>query len=165
MTPWHTNDLTEENRALRRAECLWRKSGLTVHRQIFAHRCNIFRKSLKTARSEYYRSEISKAVGNMRLIYGIADSLLGRKVNRTLPEVVDESHSALATRFQRSFTEKIEALCPNRSPLPASDTPTMLFVSHRITTLYYYYHHHYLISIRRFIITTKQRLMTKPKSS
>ncbi|KAK2152614.1 hypothetical protein NP493_2437g00002 [Ridgeia piscesae] len=43
-----------------------------------------------------------------------------------LPEVADESHSALATRFQRSFKEKIEALCLNRSPLPADDTPTDL---------------------------------------
>ena len=58
----------------------------------------------------------------MRLIYSIADSLLGRKVNKPLPEVADESHSALATRFN----EKIEALCLNRSPLPADDTPTVV---------------------------------------
>ena len=126
MTPWHTNDVTEERRALRRAERLWRKSGLTVHRQIFTDRRNTFRKPLKTARSEYYRSEISKAGDNMRLIYSIADSLLGRKVNRLLPEVADESHSALATRFQRSFKEKIEALCHNRSPLPADDMPRVV---------------------------------------
>ena len=78
MTPWHTNDLTEERRALRRAERLWWKSGLAVHRQIFTDRRNTFHKSLKTAHSEYYRSEISKDGGNMRLIYSIADSLLAR---------------------------------------------------------------------------------------
>ena len=126
MTPWHTNDLTEEKRTLRRAERLWRKSGLIVHRQIFTDCRNTFRTSLKTARSEYYRSEISKAGGNMRLFYSIADSLLGRKVNRPLPEVADESHSALATRFQRSFKEKIESLCHNRSPLPADDMPRVV---------------------------------------
>ena len=53
MTPRHTNDLTEEKRALRRAERLWRKSGLTVHRHIFTDRRNTFRKSLKTARYDY----------------------------------------------------------------------------------------------------------------
>ena len=125
-TPWHTNDLTEAKRALRRAERLWRNSNLTVHRQIFKDRRNIFRKLLKTARSDYYRSEISKAGGNMRLIYGITDSLLGRKVNMTLPEVADESPSALATRFQRYFKDKTEVLCQNRSPLPADDTPTVV---------------------------------------
>ena len=125
-TPWHTNDLTEAKRALRRAERLWRNSSLTVHRQIFKGRRHIFRKLLKTARSDYYRSEISKAGGNMRLIYGITDSLLGRKVNMTLPEVADESPSALATRFQRYFKDKTEVLCQNRSPLPADDTPTVV---------------------------------------
>ena len=125
-TPWHTNDLTEAKRALRRAERLWRNSSLTVHRQIFKDRRNIFRKLLKTASSDYYRSEISKAGGNMRLIYGITDSLLGRKVNMTLPEVADESSSALATRFQRYFKDKTEVLCQNRSPLPADDTPTVV---------------------------------------
>ena len=100
MIPWHTNDLIKEKRTLRRAERHWRKSGLPVHRQIFTDRRNTFRKSLKTAHSEYYRSEISKAGGNM--LYSIADSLLGRKINIPLPEVADESHSALATRFQRS---------------------------------------------------------------
>ncbi|KAK2152817.1 hypothetical protein NP493_2405g00005, partial [Ridgeia piscesae] len=121
-TPWHTNDLTEAKRALRRAERLWRNSSLTVHRQIFKGRRHIFRKLLKTARSDYYRSEISKAGGNMRLIYGITDSLLGRKVNMTLPEVADESPSALATRFQRYFKDKTEVLCQNRS----DDTPTVV---------------------------------------
>ncbi|KAK2162032.1 hypothetical protein NP493_1547g00027 [Ridgeia piscesae] len=69
---------------------------------------------------------MSKTGGDMRLIYGISDSLLGRKVNMTLPEVADESPSALATRFQRYFKDKTEVLCQNRSPLPADDTPTVV---------------------------------------
>ena len=69
---------------------------------------------------------MSKTGGDMRLIYGISDSLLGRKVNMTLPEVADESPSALATRFQRYFKDKTEVLCQNRSPLPADDMPTVV---------------------------------------
>ncbi|KAK2183673.1 hypothetical protein NP493_300g00032 [Ridgeia piscesae] len=44
----------------------------------------------------------------------------------TLPEVADESPSALATKFQRYFKDKTEVLCQNRSPLPADDTPTVV---------------------------------------
>ena len=62
----------------------------------------------------------------MRLVYSITDSLLDRNVNRALPEVADESHSAVATRFQGSFKETIEALCHNRSPLLTDDTPTIV---------------------------------------
>ena len=108
MTPWHTSEQAEEKRALRRAERHWRQSGLTVHRQIYTDRRNTFRKSLRKARSEHYRAEIEKAGGNMRLVYEIANTLLGRGVDRPLPEGSDATPAALATLFQRSFTDKVD---------------------------------------------------------
>ena len=61
----------------------------------------------------------------MRLIYEIANALLGRGLDRPLlPEGSDTSHAALATLFQRSFTDKVDALCHNRSQQPAEDTTT-----------------------------------------
>ena len=71
-TPWHTSELTDEKRALRRAERNWRQSGLTVHRQIYTGLGNIFQKSLMTARSQYYRSEMVGAGGHIQRIYQIA---------------------------------------------------------------------------------------------
>ena len=72
---------------------------------IYTDRHNTFRKSLRKARSEHYRAEIEKAGGNIRLVYEIANALLGRGVDRPLPEGSDATHAALATLFQRSFTE------------------------------------------------------------
>ena len=60
----------------------------------------------------------------MRLIYEIANALLGRGVDRPLPEGSDVTHAALATLFQRSFTDKVDALCLNRSQQPADDMTT-----------------------------------------
>ena len=60
MTPWFTSELSVEKRDLRRAERVWRQSGLTVHRQIYTGRRNNFGTSLKKARSEHYLSEIKK---------------------------------------------------------------------------------------------------------
>ena len=53
MTPWHTSELSDEKRALRRAERNWRQTGLTVYRQIYTGLRNTFQKSLMTARSHY----------------------------------------------------------------------------------------------------------------
>ena len=75
MTPWYTSELSVEKRDLRRAERVWRQSGLTVHRQIYTGRRNNFRTSLKKARTEHYLSEIKKAGGNMRSIYKISNAL------------------------------------------------------------------------------------------
>ena len=124
MTPWYTSELSVEKRDLRRAERVWRQSGLTVHRQIYTGRRNNFRTSLKKARSEHYLSEIKKAGGNMRLIYKISNALLGRDVDKPLPEGSDTTHAELATRFQRSFTDKVYELCCKRSQQPADDRST-----------------------------------------
>ena len=122
MTPWYTSELSVEKRDLRRAERVWRESGLTVHRQIYTSRRNHFRTSLKKARSEQYLSEIKKAGGNMRSIYKISNALFGRDVDKTLPEGLDTTHAELATRFQQqSFTDKVDALCCKRSQQPADD--------------------------------------------
>ena len=51
----------------------------------------------------------------MRRVYKIANTLLGRVGYRPLHEWSDATHSAIATRFQTSFYEKIDALlCKSR---------------------------------------------------
>ena len=60
----------------------------------------------------------------MRSIYKISNALLGRDVDKPLPEGSDTTHAALATRFQRSFTEKVDALCCKRSQQPSDDMAT-----------------------------------------
>ena len=79
MTPWHTSELAEGKLALRRPERHWRRSGLTVHRQIYTDLRNTFRKALRKARSQYYRSEFTEAGGNMRRIYThcLAEMVIG----------------------------------------------------------------------------------------
>ena len=57
----------------------------------------------------------------MRSIYKILNALLGQDVDNPLPEGADTTHAALATRFQRSFTDKVDALCRKRSQQPSDD--------------------------------------------
>ena len=60
----------------------------------------------------------------MRSIYKISNALLGRDVDKPLPEGSDTTHAELATRFQRSFTDKLDALRCKRSQQPADDRST-----------------------------------------
>ena len=64
----------------------------------------------------------------MRLVCEIANALLGRGVDRPLPEGSDANHAALPTLFQRSFTDKVDALCRNRSQQPGDDMMTEVTV-------------------------------------
>ena len=60
----------------------------------------------------------------MRSIYKISNALLGRDVDKPLPEGSDTTHAELATIFQRSFTDKVDELCCKRSQQPADDRST-----------------------------------------
>ena len=60
----------------------------------------------------------------MRSIYKISNALLGRDVDNPLPEGSDTTHAALASRFQRSFTDEVDALCCKRSQQPSDDMAT-----------------------------------------
>ena len=122
MTPWHTSELSDEKRALRHAERNWRQTGLAVHRQIYTGLCNTIRKSLMTARSHYYRTELTSAGGNIRRVYQIANTLLGQAGDRPLPE--DATQATMAAKFQESFTEKIDALRRNMTQSSTEDAAT-----------------------------------------
>ena len=114
--------LSDEKRALRRAERNKRQTGLTVHRQIYTGLRNTFRESLMTARSHYYRTEMTSAGGNIRRVYQIANTLLGRAGNRPLPE--DATQATMSAKFQKSFTEKIDALRRNVTQSSTEDAAT-----------------------------------------
>ena len=122
MTPWHTSELSEEKRALRRAERNWRQTGLTVHRQIYTGLRNTFQKSLMTARSHYYRTEMTSVGGNIRRVYQIANTRLDRVGDRPLPE--DATQATMAAKFKKSFTEKIDALRRNMTQSSTEDAAT-----------------------------------------
>ena len=110
--------MIDEKRALRRAERDWRQSGLSVHSQVYTGLRNTFRKS----RSQYYRFEMIGAGGNIRRIYQIANTLLGRDGGRPLLE--DAAQASLAARVQISFFEKIDALGCNMTYPPINDVTT-----------------------------------------
>ena len=66
-----------------------------------------------------------EAGDNMRRVYKIANTLHGRVGYRTLHEWSDATHSAIATRFQTSFYEKIDALlCKSRHLVDDAASPT-----------------------------------------
>ena len=101
---------------MRRLERKWRRSSLTVHHQINTGLRNTLRKTPEKTpektRSQHYTSVIMEASGRMRWVCKISYTLLGRDGDRPLHEGTDARHSALATRFQTSTFEKIDApLC------------------------------------------------------
>ena len=62
--PWYNDDLRLAKRIKRRAERMFRKTGLEVHKQIFAEACNKHQKQLEFHKSSYYKTKIERAGRN-----------------------------------------------------------------------------------------------------
>ena len=104
-TPWHTEKLSCAKRDLRRAERRWRKTRLTVHRQIYTTLRDEYRRQLAATKASHFCAVISEAGHNMKKRFGVTIALLGRSVPTQLPETSNDV--ALAGTFQQFFVKKI----------------------------------------------------------
>ena len=62
----HQNKFTNLSREKRRLEGIFRKSHLTVHRQLLMKACSRYNSMLDSVKSDYFKAKIDKA-GNQRL--------------------------------------------------------------------------------------------------
>ena len=62
--PWYNDDLRLAKRIKWRAERMFRKTGLEVHKEIFGEACNNYQKQLEFHKTSYYKSKIERAGRN-----------------------------------------------------------------------------------------------------
>ena len=88
-TLWHTQELSDAKRDLRRAESRWRKSKLVVHREIFTSCRNDYRRNLIATKAEYYSTMVYEAGRNMKKLFDVTNTLLGRTTPSLFPNSTD----------------------------------------------------------------------------
>ena len=102
--PWYNDDIAEAKREKRRAEKLWRKTKLTVHREIYVEKRDTVNRKMQEAKTSYYSNLVSEADDHKDL-FKIIDKLCHKKNDNILPE--HKSSKELANRFAEFFTNKI----------------------------------------------------------
>ena len=111
--PWFSDDLHLAKSEKRKAERLWRRTGLTVHREIFKEERDKYNKLLVSSKVSYY---------NQRIIDCGQDS---KAMSKTMNE--------LLFRFSCSFKEKIDKIRNN--PPDCSDINLEIAQSPPVSTL------------------------------
>ena len=106
-TLWHTQQLSDAKRDLRRAESRWRNSKLAVHREIFTSCQNYYRRHLAT-KAEYYCTMVDEAGHNMKKLFDVTNTLLGRNTPTQFPYSTDGV--PLPERFNTFFVDKISRI-------------------------------------------------------
>ena len=124
---WYTADIRKAKQLRRRAERLWRKTGLTIRRDIFMEMRGDVNDLIRKTKTDYYANLICENKDNNKKLFDVVNKLLGRQHSMPLPrkpvDILVESFSDfLSTRLWPLrhplglMTVEMQQL-PNQAPL------------------------------------------------
>ena len=108
LVPWCRQDIQETKRVRRCRERTWRRSGLVVHHQIYRAQCTAVHNLIRSAKSDFYTSELRKCEGNQQAFYHLMDWLLKRRGNTRLP--THDSLEELSSKFCDFCSAKFQTI-------------------------------------------------------
>jgi hypothetical protein len=106
-TPWYNEQIDEAKKERRAAEQTWRKSKLTVHREIFIEKKENVNQLIKSAKETHYSDMITQS-SDQGMLFRVIDKISHKKSETVLP--THSSKEELANRFANFFQEKIEKI-------------------------------------------------------
>jgi len=103
--PWY-NDTIRENKTIRRKlERRWRKTKLTIDRDLYVTQCNLVKDLIFSAKMSYYSKIIVDSDCDNKVLFSTVDKLLHRSAETKLP--TSPTPQALANTFVNFFNDKI----------------------------------------------------------
>ena len=106
QAPWFNESILKAKQERRRAERKYKKSKLTIDYQIIKEKHRIVQEMCATAKQRHYSEKINDNNGDSKTLFQIANTLLHKQNNTSLPS--HTSPSQLADRFASYFTDKID---------------------------------------------------------
>ena len=125
---WFTHTLSTIKRQLRISEKKWRKSKNILDLASFRKLSLTYRKSIHTAKNEYYINVIKSAGNDSKKLFKIAYTLLGRMTPKILPDNTSKNN---AIDFDKFFHGKITTLV---NSLPHPTLPLLNIPYHSLST-------------------------------
>ena len=125
--PWYNGDIADARRRRRKAESVWRRTKLEVHRQIFVAARDECNDLITEAKTTFYRDKLQYA--DNKSIFQIVRSLSGKPP----PSYPDhDSPGECANTFSAYFNDKIAEMrtklegANNQCPAPVRETRRFL---------------------------------------
>ncbi|XP_072028205.1 uncharacterized protein [Amphiura filiformis] len=106
--PWLTAEVRDARREKRRAERLWRKIELTVHKELYISSRNNANNCVTNAERQYFADKIDSAASSTKQLFTIANDLLRKSQTSVLPTNV--APCDLPQVFCKFFADKIQHL-------------------------------------------------------
>ena len=124
ITPWFTPEILVAEREHRRAERAWRKSGLTVHKEIFTHtQKDAVTRSVLKAVTDYLKAQVAESQ-TCKQLFSLTNTLLCKSKLSPLPTNIPAAQ--LPHSFREFFTEKIKDARQNLDNTPSLHVPSVV---------------------------------------
>ena len=105
-SPWYTDELRAAKRERRKAERKWqKKTGLTIHHDIFLTKCNETKKLLLDTKKTYFSQKIDDCGKDSKQLFKLTKTLMGDSNEVILPTCSE--NAILANMFCDYFLGKI----------------------------------------------------------
>ena len=105
---WYTGELRAAKRERRKAERQMRRTGLTVHKEIFRSHCIQVSKLAIRSKRSYYSNKIVEMGKDQKQLYRLTNRLMGKRSDAVLP--THQSEEKLANSFGDFFQSKIQTI-------------------------------------------------------
>ena len=101
--PWFTSEIAEAKRACRKAERKFRRTKLTIHKQLFQEAQEHLHSLIDHAKQEHFSSKVESS--DQKSLFKVVNTLMNKSKSTKLPSY--DSPKELADRFCDFFSEKI----------------------------------------------------------
>ncbi|XP_077985142.1 uncharacterized protein LOC144439783 [Glandiceps talaboti] len=108
---WYNDEIRDAKRKRRLAERNWRRTKLTIHRQIYKSQCLTVNQLIHSAKINYYRHIIQENGNNQKALFNVVNKLLHKSKEMQLPS--HTSTEEIAERFSNFFVDKIKTIRVN----------------------------------------------------
>ena len=110
-TPWYTSEIALARQERRRLEKRWRRTKLTVDREVFVAQKCLVNSMLCKAKANYYVKLVKTQSSNPKQLWTSINSLSGTTKSKVLPD--HENLSTLVNSFNHYFTGKVTQIRAN----------------------------------------------------
>ena len=111
--PWFRGNVKMAKQKRRQLERKWRKSRLTIYRDLFKEQRRHINQLISSTKSTYYTTKITEAASDHKQLYNVVNALL-IKPEASLPD--GGSLEQLANRFSAFFQDKVRLIQENLTP-------------------------------------------------
>ena len=133
-SPWYTPEIHEAKKLKRKAERTWRRTRLTVHRDIFVTERNKVNELIIKSKKDFYINTIKESSNIQRDLYKCVNTLLNKNAPSKLPDSDNDTElcESMVTFFSNKI-QKIESQLKEVQSKTSSDNDVSITESSIIT--------------------------------